>query len=66
MEHNRKVYNRANELEEQEFEEIWVILKGQNKDDFKEIYKDLSDEEKMKYDHWENWFDGSGIKNWWD
>ena len=26
----------------------------------------LSDEEKMKHDHWEQWYDGSGINNWWD
>ena len=65
-EHNRKVFNRATELEKQEFEELWRILKGQNHEDFKKIYDKLSDEEKMEYNHWENWFDGSGIKHWWD
>lgn len=65
-EHNRKVFNRATELENMEYEELWQILKGQDKEDFNKIYENLSDEEKMKFDHWENWFDGSGIKNWWD
>lgn len=64
--HNRKVFARATELEEQECNELWEILKGQDKKDFNKIYENLSYEEKMKFDHWENWFDGSGIKNWWD
>ncbi len=64
--HNRKVYDRANEIEKQEFNELWSILKGQDMDEFNEIYKSLSDEEKMKHDHWEQWYDGSGINNWWD
>jgi len=65
-EHNRKVFERAREIEKDEFEELWLILKGQNYDEFHETFKQLSEEEKMKHDHWENWFDGSGIKNWWD
>lgn len=65
-EHNRKVFDRAREIEQEEFDELWVILKGQNYDDFHKTFKDLSEEEKMKHDHWERWFDGSGIKTWWD
>lgn len=65
-EHNRKVFDRATELENMEYEELWQILKGQDKKEFDEIYKNLSDEEKKNFDHWENWYDGSGIKNWWD
>ncbi len=64
--HNRKVYDKANEIEKQEYNELWSILKGQDMDEFNEIYKSLSDEEKMKHDHWEQWYDGSGINNWWD
>ena len=47
-EHNRKVFNRSTELENQEYEELWRILKGQNHDEFKEIYDKLSDEEKSE------------------
>lgn len=65
-EHNRRVFERAREIEQEEFNELWIILKGQNYDEFHETYKGLSKEEKMKHDHWERWFDGSGIKNWWD
>lgn len=65
-EHNRRVFERAKEIEKDEFDELWLLLKGQNYDDFHQILKQLPDEEKKKHDHWENWFDGSGIKTWWD
>lgn len=65
-EHNRKVFDRAREIENSEMNEIWSILKGQDMEEYSKKYENLSDEEKMKYDHWEKWFDGSGIKNWWD
>lgn len=64
--HNKKVYDRSTEIEKQEFYELWNILEGQDHDDFYKIYENLSDEEKMNHSHWENWYDGSGIKNWWD
>ena len=51
---NRKYYNRVNELEEQEWNEFWEILKGQE-------YKNF-DKEK----DWDEQFDGSGIQGWWD
>jgi hypothetical protein len=65
-EHNKKVFDRSTELEKQDFEELWLILKGQDHEDFRKIYDQLPEEEKFKHDHWENWYDGSGIKNWWD
>ena len=65
-EHNKKVFKRSNELEKQEWDELWSIFKGQDYEDFNKIYEKLSDEEKMRHSHWENWYDGSGIKNWWD
>ena len=65
-EHNKKVFDRAQEIEILEYNELWLILKGQDTKDFYKKYDNLSDEEKMKYDHWEKWYDGSGIKNWWD
>lgn len=65
-EHNKKVFDRSTELEKQDYEELWQILRGQDYEDFRKIYDQLPKEEKWKYDHWENWYDGSGIKNWWD
>lgn len=53
-EHNRKVYNRAHELEETEWLELMSILRGQDYSKFK------------KTKDWNTQFDGSGIKCWWD
>jgi hypothetical protein len=53
-EHNKKIYNRAREIEEQEWNELWEILKGQNYNIFN---KDEDFDEQN---------DGSGIRIWWD
>ena len=52
--HNKKVFNRAREIEKQEWDELFVILKGQDYNKF--------DDNK----DWDKQFDGSGIKTWWD
>jgi hypothetical protein len=53
-EHNRKIYRLSEEIEKREWNELISILKGQ--DDYNhEIHGDF-----YKY------FDGSGIKCWWD
>ena len=52
--HNKKVFNRAREIEKQEWDELFIILKGQDYTKFDE-----------KID-WDKQFDGSGIKGWWD
>jgi|688.fasta_scaffold309554_2 hypothetical protein len=51
---NQKYYNRINELEEQEWQELWSILRGQDYKKF-DVEKD-----------WDEQFDGSGMKGWWD
>jgi len=66
MEHNRKVYARAREIEEAEWSEIWDILRGQNIDEYRTLMGKLPPEEKGKMDVWNDWYDGSGIRNWWD
>ena len=52
--HNKKVFKRSSEIEEQEWNELLSILKGQDTTKFD---KDLD---------WYKQFDGSGLKNWWD
>jgi hypothetical protein len=52
--HNKKVYERASEIEEQEWNELFELLKGQ---DYKNFDKEID---------WYKQFNGSGIKNWWD
>ena len=53
-EHNRKVFNRAREIAEQEWSELFVILKGQDYTKFDENID------------WNKQFDGSGLRGWWD
>jgi hypothetical protein len=56
LKHNNSVYKRAQEIEEQQFNEVFDILKGQ----------DINEYRKMKNPSWNKWFDGSGINHWWD
>lgn len=53
-EHNRKVFARAREIEEAEWAELWTIMQGQ----------DYSKFDKSK--EWNEQFDGTGLRGWWD
>ena len=61
-EHNRKVFERAREIEEKMWAELWTILEGQKRSHF-DVYQDKS---KNPEKAWDNWFDGSGLRGWWD
>ncbi len=54
-EHNTKVYARASEIEEQEWEELWEIFKGKDKSKYSPFIGE-----------WDDWFDGTGARGWWD
>ena len=64
--HNRKVFDRSRQIEEQEWKELFTILHGQNHKEFKKIVKNATEEEKNGQDLWNNWFNGTGLKGWWD
>lgn len=66
VEHNRKVYNRADKIEAEEWKEIWKILEGQDHGEYVKLMESTSEEDKRKTDLWYKWFDGSGMKHWWD
>lgn len=53
-EHNRKVFARSREIEEAEWKELWIIFQGQDYDKFD------------KDGDWNEQFDGSGLRGWWD
>ncbi len=65
-EHNRKVFNRATEIEKSEWNELWTILRGQDLEEYKKICESKTPEEMSKNDVWSEWFDGSGLNTWWD
>ena len=64
--HNRKVFDRSHEIEEQEWNELFKILKGQDHKEYRKLYDSQTEEEKKERELWNEWFDGSGIKGWWD
>jgi hypothetical protein len=64
--HNRKVFARAREIEEAEWKELWQIIKGQNYEEFKKLEESLTEDQKKEKDHYNEWFDGSNLKTWWD
>jgi hypothetical protein len=65
-EHNKKVFDLATKIEEDEWEELFNILKGQNHKEYIKLMETQSEEDKWKTDLWIKWFDGSGMKHWWD
>ena len=64
--HNSMIFNRSSQIEEEHWNEIWVILKGQNFEEYKLLMDKLKPEEKYENDVWGDWYDGSGIRHWWD
>ena len=64
--HNRKVFERAREIGEQEWNELWRILKGQDYEEYKKISESLTEEERREDDHYYKWFDGTDLRGWWD
>ena len=64
--HNRKVFKKAREIEDSEWKELWSIIHGQDMKEYTKIYNSKTDKEKEEGGVWNDWFDGSGIKGWWD
>ena len=64
--HNGNVFRRAREVEISEWKELWSIIHGQDMKEYSEIYNSKTEEEKREESVWNDWFDGSGIKGWWD
>jgi hypothetical protein len=62
---NRKLYDLSTKIEEETWIELFKILQGQDYKDFGNMFdknKDL-EETALLYDEW---FDGSGLKGWWN
>jgi len=64
-EHNRKVFARADEIEEEEWKLIWRIIQGQDRSAYGQFYQKIKGTEGSE-NAWNDWFDGSGMKHWWD
>lgn len=64
-EHNRRVFERSHEIEEAEWKNLWRIIEGQDHSKFSRMYQKIKEKEDAS-DAYEKWFDGSGIRGWWD
>jgi predicted P-loop ATPase/GTPase len=58
-----KVINRSNELAERDWKRLWRIFQGQNHNEYVMLLDRVSD---PNQDIWAQWFDGTGMKGWWD
>jgi hypothetical protein len=66
---NNNIFKRAREIEEEEWDEIWEILKGKKYNDGSEQILDVMQEKTVtdnKEKDWNDWFDGTGLRGWWD
>jgi len=64
--HRTKIYAYSNKLEEDEWKELWKIFEGQDIKEFSKLLKTKTKEEQRNDDIWNEWFDGSGMRGWWD
>jgi hypothetical protein len=66
---NRIIYDKGREIEEEQWKEIWRILEGQDIGDYSnqmlDVMQPKETETKGEKD-WNDWFDGTGLRGWWD
>lgn len=63
---NTEIYELTEKLRIDTWNELFLILKGQDIKEYTELYKQSTIEERTNDDFWYKWFDGSGIQGWWD
>ena len=59
----KRVATLAEKMEEQDWMELWNTLQGQRYIEFEMMHEKL---DIKSDDAYETWFDGSGMKTWWD
>ena len=65
--HNKKIFTRAREIEESEWKELWSIIQGQDIKDYSSKNQKIKDSKPHDdTDSYNDWFDGSGLRGWWD
>jgi hypothetical protein len=65
-EENRKIYDLSREIEDKEWKELWTIFQGQEHSHYVMLLDRMSPEQRKNGDIWGNWYDGSGMKHWWN
>lgn len=67
-EKNRKLFDLSHELEDKEWKELWKIFEGQEHTHYIMLLdKAKSENPKTSTEEvWNKWFNGNGMKHWWD
>jgi len=67
-EKNRKLFDLSHELEDKEWKELWKIFEGQEHTHYIMLLDKAKSENSStgSEDIWNQWFNGSGMKHWWD
>ncbi len=63
-EHNSRVFKLAQTIDDREWRELWNIFKGQSFLDFKKYTKTLPNDKLESA--WDDWYNGSDMRGWWD
>ncbi len=64
---NAKIFDLAKDLEDKEWVELWQIIKGQDHSHFVMYYdKAKHANPNLDQDIWAKWFNGTGMKGWWN
>jgi hypothetical protein len=66
QEHNRKVFQRSRDIGESEWNELWEIFKGQDHNDYIKKVNGTEENGDDNNNLWDEWFNGSGMRSWWD
>ena len=65
--HMKKVFLYASKLENNEWAEIWETIGGnQSINEYKKLLKGKSSEELLRTNLWNEWYNGSDMRGWWD
>lgn len=67
-EKNRKLFDLSHELEDKEWKELWKIFEGQEHTHYIMLLDKARSENQNvgTEDIWNKWFNGTGMKHWWD
>lgn len=67
---NAAIYDKSRELEDAQWKEIWKILEGQSNKELLSQTLDSTQEKSAEStsskNDWATWFDGTGLRGWWD
>ena len=64
--HNGRIYARAQEIATETWMELFEIIRGQDLRAYTVLVDLYRDDYRMQSNLWGDWFNGSGLKHWWD